>query len=419
MDYAMDAKVRKTAPKEKTALSALDVKRFGPGLYQDLDVKGLYLRVTDSGARGFLMRYMLDGRRRDMWLGSTRETTLAQAREDARAARRLLKEGTDPLDVRHREKADRKREAGLAEWTFKKAAEAVHETLRPGWKNEKHADQWINTLTAYAFPKIGERPVGDIAVGDVLDVLRPIWNAKAETARRVRQRLDAVMRWAVAHDYAATNPVEAAVELLPKQRAAVEHHAAMPYKDVPAFLTALEARTPSAGALALKFAILTAARSGEVRGATWGEIDLQAGVWTIPAGRMKADREHRVPLSHAAMKMLNTMAVSAKHIGGSDLVFPGARDKPLSDMTLAAVLKRMNVDYTVHGFRSSFRDWCADNGVSRELAERALAHAVADKTEAAYHRTDQYEQRRPLMQAWAQYVVGQQKGNVVNLRGAA
>lgn len=415
----MDAKVRKTALKEKTPLSALDVRRFGPGLHQDLEVKGLYLRVTDSGARGFLMRYMLAGRRRDMWLGSTRETTLAQARDDARAARRLLKEGTDPLDMRHREKAARKRQAGLAEWTFAKAAEAVHETLRPGWKNAKHAEQWINTLSTYAFPKIGERPVGDIAVGDVLDVLRPIWNTKAETARRVRQRLDAVMRWAVAHEYATTNPVEAATTLLAKQRAAVEHHAAMPYKDVPAFLAALDARTPSSGALALKFAILTAARSGEVRGATWGEIDLRARVWTVPAERMKAGREHRVPLSDAAAKMLGALQVSAKHIGGFDLVFPGSKDKPLSDMTLAAVLKRMKVDVTVHGFRSSFRDWCADNGVSRELAERALAHAVADKTEAAYNRTDQFEQRRQLMQAWAQYVVGEQKGNVVNLRGAA
>lgn len=405
--------------KAKTALSALEVRRLGPGLHQDAEVKGLYLRVTDTGARGFLLRYMLDGRRRDMWLGSTRETTLAQARDDARAARRLLKEGTDPLDLRHREKAESKRQAGLAEWTFKKAAEAVHETLRPGWKNAKHADQWINTLTAYAFPKIGDRPVGEIAVGDILDVLRPIWNKKAETARRVRQRLDAVMRWSVAHGYAASNPVDSAVELLPKQRDAVEHHAAMPYKDVPAFLQALEKRAPSAGALALRFTVLTAARSGEVRGATWAEIDMQAKVWVIAGERMKAGREHRVPLSDAAMKMLGALQVSAKHIGGSDLLFPGAKGKPLSDMTLAAALKRMKVDATVHGFRSSFRDWCADNGVSRELAERALAHAVADKTEAAYNRTDQFEQRRPLMQAWAQFVTGKQKGNVVNLRGAA
>ncbi len=396
-------------------LQAVDIRRKSVGLHQDGEVKGLYLRVTDTGARGFLLRYMLAGRRRDMWLGSTREITLAQARDEAREARKLLKKGIDPLVVRHREQAENKRQAGLNEWTFKKAAEAVHETLRPGWKNEKHAAQWITTLTTYAFPKIGERPVGEIAVGDVLDVLKPIWNKKAETARRVRQRLDAVMRWAVAHEYATTNPVEAAIELLPKQRDAVEHHAAMPYKDVPAFLLALEKRAPSAGSLALRFTVLTAARSGEVRGATWRELDLQAKVWTIPAGRMKADREHRVPLSDAAVQLLTGL-----HRGDDDdLLFAGTKGKPLSDMTLAAVLKRMKVDATVHGFRSSFRDWCADNGVSRELAERALAHAVADKTEAAYHRTDQLEQRRPLMQAWANFVTGAGKGNVVNLRGAA
>lgn len=402
-----------------TPLGALDVKRKPAGLHQDGEVKGLYLRVTDSGARGFLLRYMLAGRRRDMWLGSTREITLAQARDDARAARRLLKEGTDPLIVRHQQQAANKRQAGLNEWTFKKAAEAVHETLRPGWKNEKHAAQWINTLATYAFPKIGERPVGEIAVGDVLDVLKPIWNTKAETARRVRQRFDSVMQWATAHGYAASNPVEAATTLLAKQRDTIEHHAAMAVADVPGFVADLDKRTPSSGSLALRFLILTAARSGEVRGATWDEIDMQAKVWTIPAERMKAGREHRVPLSDAAMKMLGALQVSAKHIGGSDLLFPGAKDKPLSDMTLAAVLKRMKVDTTVHGFRSSFRNWCAENGVSRELAERALAHVVADKTEAAYNRTDQFEQRRPLMQAWANFVTGKQKGNVVNLRGAA
>lgn len=402
-----------------TPLGPLDVKRKPAGLHQDGEVKGLYLRVTDTGARGFLLRYMLAGRRRDMWLGSTRETTLAQARDDARAARRLLKEGNDPLVVRHRQQAANKRQAGLNEWTFKKAAEAVHETLRPGWKNEKHAEQWINTLSTYAFPKIGEKPVGEIAVADVLDVLKPIWNTKAETARRVRQRLDAVMKWAVAHDYATTNPIEAATTLLARQRDTVEHHAAMPFADVPAFLAELDKRTPSSGALALRFAILTAARSGEVRGAVWDEFDLQAKVWTIPAERMKAGRPHRVPLSDAAIKMLRALQVSAKHIGGFDLIFPGAKGQPLSDMTLAAALKRMKVGATVHGFRSSFRDWCAENGVSRELAERALAHVVADKTEAAYNRTDQLEQRRPVMQAWANFATGQQKGNIVNLRGAA
>lgn len=397
-------------------LSALDVKRKGPGLYQDGEVKGLYLRVTDSGARGFLLRYMLAGRRRDMWLGSTRETTLAGARDAARAARDLIRKKVDPLAERHREQAENKRQAGLAVWTFKKAAEAVHETLAPGWKNPKHADQWINTLTTYAYPKIGDRPVAEVAVGDVLDVLRPIWTTKAETARRVRQRLDAVMRWALAHGYSASNPVDAAVDLLPKQRKAAEHHAAMPHAEVPALVKRLGALAPSAGTLAMLFLILTAARSGEVRGATWAEIDLDAATWTIPAERMKADREHRIPLSDGAVALLKQ---AAGIFGTEGLVFPGAKGKPLSDMTLAATLKRLKVDAVPHGFRSSFRDWCAESGVSRELAERALAHTVKDKTEAAYHRTDQLEQRRPVMQAWADYLNGERSDKVVKLRGAA
>lgn len=396
-------------------LGSLDVRNKPPGLHQDGEVKGLYLRVSDSGARGFLLRYMLAGRRRDMWLGSTRETTLAKARDAAREARDLIRKKVDPLAERHRQQAENKRQAGLAVWTFRKAAEAVHETLRPGWKNPKHADQWINTLTTYAYPKIGDRPVGEVAVGDVLDVLRPIWTAKPETARRVRQRLDAVMRWAVAHGYAVSNPIDAGVDLLPKQKKGVDHHAAMPYAEVPAFVKRLGALAPSAGTLALLFTILTAARSGEVRGATWAEIDLEAAIWTIPAGRMKADREHRVPLSDRAVALLKQ---AAQAFGTEGLVFPGAKGRPLSDMTLAATLKRMNVDAVPHGFRSSFRDWCAESRVSRELAERALAHVVKDKTEAAYHRTDQLEQRRPLMQAWADYLQGERVDNVVAIRGA-
>lgn len=395
----MDAKARKPIK----GLTALDIGRAKPGLHSDGEVKGLYLRVTDTGARGYLLRYMIAGRRRDMWLGSTREITLSQAREDAREARRLIRSKIDPLQRRHAEQAENRRQLGLAVWTFRKCAEAVHETLAPGWKNSKHAEQWINTLKTYAYPKIGEKPVGEIVVADVLDVLRPIWTTKQETARRVRQRLDAVMRWAIAHEYAATNPVGPAVELLPDQKKAVEHHAAMPHADLAAFVAQLRQAEPVAGNLALLFTILTAARSGEVRGATWGEIDLKKRVWTLSAERMKSSRPHRVPLSRQAVALLKE---ARKRFGDSDLIFPGTKGQPLSDMTLGAALKRRGLAYTVHGFRSSFRDWCADTGVSRELAERALAHVVADKTEAAYHRTDQFEQRGPLMQAWADYANG-------------
>lgn len=390
-------------------LTVLAVANLKPGFHAVGGAPGLYALVRPTGGRFWILRYQMAGKRRDMGLGSLDLVSLADARERAHELRKMMRVGVDPLQQAGLQRAQVSEEAKLDAWSFKKAAHEVHETLRPGWKNEKHADQWINTLTTYAFPKIGERPVGEIDVAAVLDVLRPIWSAKTETARRVRQRIDAVMRWSVAHGYAASNPVDAAVELLPKQRKAVEHHAAMPYAELPAFLDDLDKRTPSSGSLALRFLILTAARSGEVRGATWGEIDMDAKIWTVPAGRMKADREHRVPLSDAAMKMLMSLMTSAPRIENSALIFPGTKGQPLSDMTLAAVLKRMKIEATPHGFRSSFRDWCAENGVSREMAERALAHAVADKTEAAYNRTDQLEQRRPVMQAWADFVAG--KGN--------
>ena len=395
---------RQTHP-EDGPMTALTVRRKGPGLHSDGEVRGLYLRVTDHGSRGWLLRFMLRGRRRDMWLGSSSELSLAEAREAARSARKLIKAKVDPIEHRRRDQAEAVRLDGLRTWTFTKAAQAVHETLAPGWKNEKHAAQWIATLQSYAFPKIGEKPVGEVDVAAVLDVLRPIWTAKPETARRVRQRIDAVMRWALAHGYATTNPVDAAAELLPKQRDIVEHHEAMPYADVPAFVKSLQAIEESSSRLALEFAILTAARSGEVRGATWGEVDTKAATWTVPAERMKASREHRVPLSKQALAVLK----AAANRSGSDPdspIFPNPFGKPLSDMALTQLMRGLERTETVHGFRSSFRDWCAEHEVPRELAERALAHAVRDATEAAYHRTDQLEQRRPLMAHWGAFVRG-------------
>jgi len=396
----MDERRRDSNP---APMTALDVRRRAPGLHADGEVRGLYLRVSERGSRGWLLRFMLRGRRRDMWLGSSSDLSLAEARESARAARQLLRAGIDPIEHRQRARVEQTRREGLRVWTFEKAAGEVHATLAPGWKNDKHAAQWINTLTAYAFPKLGDRPVAEIGVADVLDVLRPIWTTKHETARRVRQRLDAVMRWAVAHGYAAHNPVDAACELLPKQRKQVEHHAAMAYRGVPGFMKALAALEVSASRLALEFVILTAARSGEVRGATWDEIDLKTATWTIPAARMKANRAHRVPLSPQALAVLK----AAKKTWGSDRdapIFPNPLGRSLSDMALTQLMRGMGRSETVHGFRSAFRDWCAETDASRELAERALAHAVKDATEAAYHRTDLFEQRRPLMQQWAAFV---------------
>lgn len=388
------------ARKDQRELTALDIRRRGPGLHQDGSVAGLYLRVTDSGARGFLLRYMLDGRRRDLWIGSTSEHDLAGARLQARQFRQQIKDGIDPIEQRKDTRLKNRIAQGLAEWTFEKAAREVHKTLLPGWKEGKHADQWINTLTTYAFPKIGTRPVGQIDVAAVVDVLRPIWNTKAETARRVRGRIDAVMRWAVAHQYAAKNPVDDAVELLAEQKDKVEHHAALPYRELPAFLVKLRALDESASRLALELCILTATRSGEIRGATWAELDLPGATWTIAAERMKAGTEHVVPLSAEALAVLKTAGAR----WGTDPaapIFPNPAGRGLSDMALTQLVRGMGLSVTVHGFRSTFRDWCAENNVPRDLAERALAHSVRDATEAAYHRSKQIEQRRPLMQDWA------------------
>lgn len=385
-------------------LSALAVKTLPVGLHADGGTRGLYLRVLPTGGRSWIFRYALANRRRSMHLGALDVLSLADARAAALDARRLLLQKVDPIEARREQRELVRQGKVRSAWTFKKAALAVHETLLPGWKNPKHADQWINTLATYAFPAIGDRPVDRIDVAAVLEVLKPIWTEKAETARRVRQRMDAVMRWSVAHGFATLNPVDAAVELLPKQRDGAKHHDAMPYGEVPAFITALDAAAETSARLALRFLILTAARSGEVRGALWHEIDMQSSTWTVPAERMKAGREHRVPLSAQAIAVLKR---AAERFGQQpdSFVFPGQREgAPLSDMALTKLLRDMKVDAVPHGFRSSFRDWCAERHVPTELAERALAHTVKGKTEAAYHRTDQLEQRRPVMQQWGDFV---------------
>lgn len=390
----------------KRPLSAVRVKNAPAGMHQDGGSRGLYLRVSETGARSWIFRYSRDGRRRDMGIGPVDLVPLAEAREKVLELRRRLLQGVDPLAERDAGRRAQTVAEARARWTFKAAAEAVHETLAPGWRNPKHAAQWIATLEAYAFPAVGDMHVGAIGVADVVEVLRPIWTTKAETARRVRQRIDATMRWAVAHGHAAVNPVAAAVELLPRQRDQVEHHAAVAVADMPAFWQALAEREPAAAVLALRFAILTAARSGEVRGASWSEVDKKARTWTIPAERMKAGREHVVPLSDAALAVLE-QAGELFDTDPNKPIFPSPlKGRTLSDMALGAVLRRMQVEATAHGFRSTFRDWCAESGVAREVAERALAHAVKDSTEAAYSRTQLIEQRRPVMVAWAAFLTG-------------
>lgn len=378
-----------------------------PGRYADGN--GLYLVVSDKGGRWWEWRGTVRGRKDRIirGVGSARIISLADARETARAWRLLARAGTDPKDERDKAKRD--------PLTFEQAAHKVHaDQIDPHAGNEKHKAQWINTLRDYAFLVIGTLPVHAVTQADVLKVLAPIWTEKPETARRVRQRLRTVLDWARAAGYReGVNPVEGVEKGLPKQRRKAEHFVALPHQELPDLMRRIEA-VDGMGALALRFAVLTAARSGEVRGATWDEIDTEAKVWTVPAERMKAGEPHRVPLSDAALAVL-------EQARGNDrtLVFPSRKPgRPLSDMTLAAVLKRLGVSATVHGMRSTFRDWAEEmTGFSREVKERALAHTVRDKVEAAYRRSDLFAKRRQLMEAWARYCASaEQAGKVVELR---
>jgi integrase len=343
-----------------------------------------------------VLRYQIDGRRRDMGLGPYPEVGLADARDGALENRRLIRKGVDPLAQRTRTKLR----------TFKETAEALIESKKPGWRNAKHATQWTNTLKTYAYPKLGSMDVKTVDTDAVLDVLRPIWTGKTETASRVRQRIEAVLDYATAiKARTGENPARWKGHLdhllaKPSKVRTVEHHPALDWREAPAFMTEL-AKREGISPRALAFTILTAARSGEVRGMRWGEIDLEAKLWTVPAGRIKAGKEHRVPLQPAAIALLG-------EAGEPDaLVFASPADatKLLSDMTLAAVLKRMEADVTVHGFRSTFRDWAGETTAHpREVIEASLAHKLKDKAEAAYARGDLFAKRRKLMQDWADYL---------------
>lgn len=362
------------------------------------DGNGLYLVVDPSGAKRWILRTMVQGRRRDIGLGSLRLVGLGEAREAARTHRKLARDGGNPL-------AERRRARAVIS-TFEDLAHTVHGQHKAGWKNAKHGDQWITTLQAYAFPVLGDIPVDQIGPPpEILRALSPIWLAKPETARRVRQRIATVLDYAKAAGYRlASNPVEGIAKALPRQPDRKGHHTAMPYADVASFVSELRTKEGHTGAaLALEFLILTAARTGEVLGAKWSEVDLEQASWTIPDNRMQAGREHRVPLSARAIAILReAKTLSAQ----SEFVFPGRTvTRPMSNMALLMLMRRMNVDVTVHGFRSSFRDWASERtNFSRKICEAALAHMVKDRTEAAYRRGDLSEKRRELMTSWASYV---------------
>lgn len=403
-------------------LSAAKVAKLTkPGRYGDGG--GLWLQVSRYGTKSWLFRYMIDGRARQMGLGSVETFSLKEARERARLARQLVVDGRDPIEERNDGRA-RARAEEAKRITVKDAADRYIKAHREGWKSAKHADQWARTMETYVRPVIGHLPVALVETHHVLKVIEPIWGEKPETANRVRGRIEAILDWAKAAKYRdGDNPARwrgHLDKLLPPHRklVPVKHHAALKYKDVGAFMVDLRARD-SVSARALEFTILTVARTGETIGARWSEIDFEAKLWNLPASRMKSGRPHFVPLSDRVIEILEALPRE----GGKDgFLFPGARkNKPLSNMAMLELLRGMErgEGLTVHGFRSTFRDWAGDaTAFPRDLAELALAHRVGDDTELAYRRASAIEKRRKLMAAWASFCgTVPSSGSVLPLRG--
>ena len=382
-------------------LTAAKVRTLGkPGMIGDGG--GLYLRIAPGGSKQWIQRATIGGKRHEIGLGAYPAVTLAKARDMAQATRAAIAAGRDPLAE--------KRQARTP--TFAEAAAAVAAALLPTWRNEKHGKQFISTLTRYAFPVFGDMPVDRIGREYVLRSLTPIWTTKPETARRVRQRIRTVLRWAQAHDYvehnAAGEAIDGALPAMPKVKA---HQRALPYQDVAAALAKVdETDAWVATKMCFRFAVLTAARSGEARAATWPEID--GTVWTIPGERMKAGKVHRVPLSDEAVTVLHRARALSDYDG---LIFPSVTGRMLSDSTVSKLLRETGIDAVPHGFRSSFRDWCAETGKPREIAEAALAHTVGG-VEGAYFRSDLFDARRRLMSDWAQFLEGK-TGQIVRIYG--
>lgn len=390
--------------KALTALFARTVKE--PGKY--FDGHGLYLLVRPNGSRFWLQRIVIRGKRTELGLGSASLVTLAKARDKAIENRRLAREGGDPLQAKH---------SALEILTFAEAARKVHEMHKPTWRNEKHAAQFLSTLETYAFPRMGKLKVSDVSSADVLAVLMPIWITKNETARRVRQRMGTVLKWAVAQGWRTDNPAQDIEQALAKVTLAKTQRKAMPYTEVHDCMETVKAcEATTATKLAIEFLVLTASRSGEVREARWEEIDLDAALWEIPANRMKAKRPHRVPLSPRAVAILREAAV----LGGQEgFLFPGTKPgKPLSDATLRKLIRELGFDVDIHGFRTSFRTWAQERtNFPREVAEAAMAHTLGDKAEQAYARSDLFEKRRKLMATWADYLEAQTAEIVILARG--
>jgi integrase len=387
-------------------LNALKVKtltklgRYGDG-------SGLWLQVRDAEHRSWLFRYMMAGKQRQMGLGPFPDVSLAEARDEAHKCRAAVRRGVDPIEDRRQAKAATRDKSRAL--TFRQVADRYIAAHEPGWRNEKHKYQWRQTLDV-ACEQIGAMPVDAITTGDVMSVLEPIWRTKSETASRLRGRIESVLDYAAARSWrTGENPARwrghlAKLLPAPSKVTTVQHHAALEWRHVNAFMAELR-DADGVAARALEFTILTAARTGEAIGAKWTEVDMQAATWVVPAIRMKAGREHKVPLSEAALGTLRSM-LPLRDAAAGDWVFPGKRrGKPLSNMGMMMLLRRMQRgDLTVHGFRSAFRDWCSEStNHPREVAEQALAHILADKVEAAYRRGDLFEKRRLLMEDWAKF----------------
>ena len=411
-------------------LTDLKAKNIKPGDKAVADGTVTGLRLEPGGTKGhgkWVLRFVSPetDKRRDMGLGSYPDVSIIDVRKLAGDARDLIRNDIDPIEARKAETAKRKINAQA--FTFEVAARQVHESLKPGWANPKHAAQWITTLDTYVFPKIGSRKIKDLKSKDFADALVTIWIDKPETASRVKQRCNAVMDWCVAQDMIGANPVSVVSKLLPQQpskRKRVIHQPSMPWQDVPEFVQGtLHAWKSNLTRLMLEFLILTAARSGEVRAMTWDEVDLDKSLWTVPAERMKAKVEHRVPLSDRAVEILKTQ--QNEH---PTLVFPSITGKVPSDMILTKFLRDHDIKSnvvgrtaTAHGFRASFRNWASENNYPRDYAERALAHTIQNQAEAAYHTTDLLDQRRTMMDTWASHVCGLSDagGKVVPFKGTA
>ena len=389
-------------PRQATRLNMHFVRKVTvPGKYYDEN--GLILLVKETGAKSWVQRLTIRGRRRDLGLGPYPLVTLGEARQAAYDNRKLALAGGDPREIRAKRLIP----------TFREAAAAVIEMHSPNWRNAKSVTSWESTLKSYAYPKIGSMPVDAIEPADVMRCLLPIWNTKRETARKVRQRIGTVMKWAIAEGHRKDNPAGDAIgAALPKVGHKTTHQRAMVHGEVAAALRKVrKCNALSSTKLAFEFLVLTACRSRELREATWDEVDREAGVWTVPGARTKTGTDHRVPLSHRAMAVVG----EARAFRENDLLFPTATGRTMSDSTLSKLLRELGIDAVPHGFRSTFRDWCGEmTNAPREVAEAALGHKVGNVVEQAYARSDLFEKRRALMESWARYLE-REAGDVIEL----